>query len=184
MAAEDLSRIRRVPGRLSIGPTSLVTAYPHGGTAVGVVNDIAIEVVETTVPITAEEYGTEVVDVLYTGTRWGIAALLRQVPDDDVIQRVFPSTVVGAVTGARVVQHPGTTRAGTLLSANVFVLMFTPDDPRAPHVIFHRVIPQLAERVVISLALNREVALAVSFTAIRAADGRAVSIGDIQDLVL
>ncbi len=43
MGTTDVSQVLRVPGRLCINPTNLATAWPHGGTGLGVVGSSVLE---------------------------------------------------------------------------------------------------------------------------------------------
>jgi len=184
MGLPDLTRILTVPGRLCVAPADLTVAFPHGGTALGLVRQIAIRILTARAEVVAEEYGIEAVEQLYLGQRWVLAGTMRSL-DDDAVQRLFPSTAVGATTQHRVISYPGTERAGTLRSASSVVLCFSPDDlDHHPMVIFHRALPLLDEQAELQAQLDAEMGAGFAFLAIRAADGRAVSMGQREDLVL
>lgn len=180
MAIEDVRRVLRVPGRLALDPTDLTLPYPHGGGALGFVREVELAVSIRRVELDAEEYGGEPVDVLYAGATWGLAALLRQW-DPDALARIFPAGHVG-VSGDRVIDHPGAVRAGTLMAATAVRMVFSPDDPAAPGVLFRRAVPLVAEQAALALALASPLEVPVVFRALRPAVGEAVEVGRLADL--
>lgn len=125
MSAADLGSIDHVPGRLSFGGTSLATAWPHGGTGLGVVDQIRVLPNRKLGFVKDEGYGrtSSVIDL---GEEWWLFAILRGF-DADAVEKVFPATRAGAVSGKRGIFYPGTTfRPGTAITS--VKLIFTPDD--------------------------------------------------------
>lgn len=183
MATKDVGRHLYVPGRLAVGVTDLTIAFPHGGTDLGSVQSIELEVTREAETLRTMEFGTEVVEVVDLGQTYTIAAALRGW-DEDALNIVFPSTTeLAATSGRRFVSFPGASRAGALLSASSVVLAFSPDDPETyPGVLFHRAIPLTEESATLSLALRTEGTIGVVFRAIRSVGGRAASVGLLADL--
>ena len=176
-----------VPGRLCVNPTGFGVAYPHGGTAFGIVKAIAIRPGYGYEDVTAEEYGGERVETVATGENWVFAAIMRSW-DHDGLSRVFPSEAVGG-SGQPLVTPPSlvanTGRAGRLMSAASVVLCFSPDSPlHHPGFVMHRALPLLDETAEANLSLARPQELLVVFRAIRNAAGKAVSWGRLADIVL
>ena len=161
------------------------TAYPHGGTALGLVRDVQLRRTEGRQTITAEEFGVEVVDEVYTGEAWILAFALRGW-DSDAILEVFPNTNLGISSKFRGVDYPGTTtKPGALRSGSATKVLFTPDDTaNHPAVYMPNAIPELAEDLTISLGRTEEVLMACGFRALRdgATAGRAVQIRLLEDL--
>lgn len=185
MGTPDVARILAgVPGRLCVGPMNLATAFPHGGTALGLVRELAVRVLTARAEVVAEEFGAEAVEQVYLGQRWALVGTMRSL-DDDMVQRLFPATATGTTTQHRVISYPGTARAGDLRSASSVVLCFSPDDlDRHPMVLFHRALPLVEEQAELQARLDQEAGFAFAFLAIRATDGRAVSLGQREDLTL
>lgn len=177
-----------VPGRLSFGATGLAGAYPHGGTALGIVKAIALRPGATYEEVTAEEYGGERVEVVATGEAWTLAAILRSW-DADGVARIFPTMSVPASGIARVL-HPNTAdpnagRAGRLLSSSAVVLVFTPDALLVhPGIVFHRAVPLLDDQAEMNFSLARMTEVAVVFAALRSATGKSVSVGRLSEIAL
>jgi len=121
VATPAVTQALRVPGKLSYGPSDLTSAYPHGGTGLGLVRDIRLtrDVVAER-RIRATEYGGETVEALVPGQEWVISFLLRGF-DNDAISTVFPNTFTGATDSLEGIREPGTIRAGELLSDQAVV---------------------------------------------------------------
>ena len=184
MAAPDVTRAMRVKGRLCIDPTDFSTAWPHGGTGLGMVRDVAVRNGRMTEQITAEEFGVEVIDVIDLGESWVLAATLREW-DADALAKVFPAGKAGATTTERVVEYPKSYRAGTLLSSSTVKLLFTPDDQTIhPAVLFYRALPLVEETAELSFQLGLDLVVPVMFVAIRDASANMVQVGLLEDLTV
>jgi hypothetical protein len=184
MATEDLGRLLRVPGKLVKDPSNLGTTFPYGGTQLGAVEDVVVRPRRSSLEITGEEFGPEVLDVLNLGEAWTLGCLLRGF-DADALALAFLSTAAGT-SGQKVVNYPGSFRAGTLASASSCVLLFAPDDPLLhPAVLFRRALVRLDQSAALTKAIRDEGVLALIANAIRPADGdNAVSWGLLEDLSL
>lgn len=184
MATPNPANILHSPGRLSFGPADLTTAYPHGGTSLGIVRQIAASPNAQYRSVTAEEYGGEVVEQLYVGEAWTLAAILREY-DDDAMAAIFQNTSTGSVSQHTLIEHPGANRAGRLLvAAKGIILVFTPDAPDTNFVVFHRAIPMVGEAAELSLSHNTPMEIAVVFAGVRDAAGKMVSVGRAEDITL
>lgn len=184
MAAGDVRNIFRIPGRLSFGASNLATAYPHGGTAMGIIGSKVLRPFSGRYIVTAEELGAEPIEEIKTGFAWVLAATLREF-DNDVIANVFPDTFIGAST-QRVIEHPGPPDGSPLSSERALSnLVFTPDD-QANHVgfIMYRAIPEIDEAAELSFSLAENQEIAVLFSGIRDATSRVIQIGLLSDLSL
>lgn len=191
MSARDLNSVVQAPGRLCINPTSLglQQAFPHGGTELGVVRDAYLEDFTATWNVSAEEYGGETVDSVWTGTNYAFGCLLRSF-DDTALQTVFPNTVVGTYTRRRGVYHPQKTgqtavREGHLLSSRSVVLLFSPlDSVRNRAVLFYRALPKVLVNHRIQLGFRDRAEVGVVFEAIRDTSGRGVAVEFLKELTL
>jgi hypothetical protein len=186
MVAPNVRDIISVPGRLSFGPSNLTTAYPHGGTALGIVQDIAITLEQPTQYVLAEEYGNQKIEGIVSGEGCAIGAVLRSW-DRDAITRVFKNTALGAVTGKRRVAASTQTdpSIGIRLSGRSIVLVFTPDDvERHPMFLMRRALPAIKETSEVAMRLDVELSLPVFFYGIRDTAGLLYDWGMARDITL
>lgn len=185
MAAPDLARVLRVGGRLAVNPSNLASAWPHGGTGLGLVQDVAIRVRSSVHEIAEEPWGIEPSEVILGGESVALVAALRTW-DATALATVFPSGATGSVTGERVVTYPGASwKAGTQLYAGRVVLLFTPtDQENHPAALFYAACPVLDDDVSLRLQLDQEHLVAVRFVCARDASARVYAYGRLRDLSL
>ncbi len=179
MGTADATKVYRVPGKLAINPTNLGAAFPHGGTALGVSTRVRIEMTRPQIMIKAEEFGSEVCEVVRGAETFILGAMLRQW-DADVLAAIFPDTATTTINGL-----PATTRAGTLASDNSAVLIFTPDNQTDhPAILLYKAIPLVEETAELRFGIVQELVLPVLWLALRDSSDRFYSIGKIGDLSL
>jgi len=178
------ANILHSPGRLSFGPVDLTTAYPHGGTALGVVRAIVVRPNAQYRAVTAEEYGGETVEQVYAGEAWTLAAVLREF-DDDAVSTIFQNASSGSVSQHELIEHPGANRAGRIMVvAKGVVLVFTPDAPDTNFVVLHRAIPMIEDAAELNFSHATPMEIGVVFSAVRDSAGKMVSIGRAEDITL
>lgn len=182
---EELAAALSVPTRLVVAPTNLAAAYPYGGTSIGLVRDVVLEVQSADLEVTAEEFGQEVVDVVDGGESWKIRAAVRgwsRAAHD----ALFLEASTSSTTGKPLAVAPATNRrAGRLRSSDAVVLLAVPHDPtRHPAILFRSAIPRRAAPLLVEFGLSTELLWGVSWTAIRDAAGAAAQIGLLEDLSL
>lgn len=184
MAAPEVGNILLVPGRLAAGPTDLSLAWPHGGTGLGLVQDVVLRPARTMIFLREEAFGSEITEALDMGEAWILACAART-HDRDLLQRAFASTIAGASSEKRNVTYPGTFRAGTLRSTATVKLLFTPDDPdRHDFVILYNAMPYLPPEAEVPLSRSVELTYPVVFQGIRDATDRVVRWGPKEDIAL
>lgn len=187
MTAPNVSKMLRIPGKLSHSPTSLATAYPHGGTALGTVS-VALRFVEPTFLVTAEEWGGCVVELIDGGLQPVLDVEIREVADPDSLAAVFPCYAAGAAGGPTLVYSVDSTahRAGRRIGDTLSrVLVFTPDNVEEhPWIIFRRAVPALRESVEMTLRGNSTAALRVLWYATPDSNKKVLDWGRRRDLVL
>jgi hypothetical protein len=182
MASPNVRDILSVPGRLSYGPTNLTTAYPHGGTALGIVQEVYLKIDAPTMYVEAEEYGGEKVEGFITREGCALGFILRSW-DRNALSILFPNTVVGATAGKRRVASPSTIRAGEPLSNRSVVLVFTPDDTdRHAMFLMRRALPAIETTTEVRLRLDEEFGIPAIFHGIRDTSGRLYEWGVPHDL--
>lgn len=191
----DNRKVLRVPGRLAYGCTDLSLAWPHGGTGLGSIRQVAWVSRAVPYPVTLEAMGGEPVEYIEPGIDCWLACTLRT-NDDDPISKVFRNTAAGTSSQRRVVTEPGTVRAGNWMSGRaVSPLVFTPDgslhalsrstpDADAPFIILYRAIPMLREDLEIPLERTDEWAIQTTWRGIRDGSDRVYARGHRRDLSL
>jgi len=132
MAAGDVRKVLRSPGRLAYGCTDLTTAWPHGGTGLGATKGLVMMPLhELPFVVTAFEYGGRPVESYRAGEFYRFSCRLRGW-DDNAIAAFYPNTETGSVS-----QHTGvavltteTTLPGRRESARQLKVVFTPDNTK------------------------------------------------------
>jgi len=149
MSTPNVENLLRIPGRFSHSPTSLSTAYPHGGTAIGTCEGVDFALGQGHVPITGEEYGGQPVDAVYCGEFPRIYATLMEF-DPDALAALFPCYLAGASGGPSLtVDVNSSVRAGSRLGDLAKVVVFTPDSPDAtqPWLLARRAVPMIDQTI-------------------------------------
>lgn len=183
MSLRDVKSIVKNRGRLCIDPSDLSVAFPHGGTALGTVKNIAVADGHEYFDIEAEEMGVRYVESVQLQHFYVLAGIARGF-DDDMIDTIQPNSATGSVTGKKIIQGLGAKRAGALLSASSVVLFFSPDDPRHRAAIFYKALPKIGAANELLLSVTDEADTTFAFLAIDDDSGKDVNIGRIEDLTL
>lgn len=184
MATPNVRDITTIPGRLCMNPTSLTSSYPGGGTGLGIVQDIALEIEQPYKFVQAEEFGGQTVESIITREGCALGAILRSW-DPDALALLFPNTSVGATSGQRKVAAPGSIRPGENLSSRSCVLVFWPDDPdRHPFFVMRRALPAVKETMSVALRIDQEYGVPAMFFGIQDTSGRLYDWGNGYDITL
>lgn len=184
MATPSALEALRVPGRLCVDPSDLTTAFPHGGTGLGLMRDHRYLPGVKTAIVTAEEFGGVPVDSYHLGDAPTLLAFLRDW-DVDAIQKIHPSGTTGATSGDGFISVDvnSSARAGLQISTT-FKLYFSPLDDQNPAVYFPLVFAHIDAAAEMQLAVNEEAGLAVVFVAMPDTNGRLVQVGLPEDITL
>ena len=148
MAATDLNTAFLAGGRLSYGCTNLATAYPHGGTALGLVGGLYVFTQSESKALLAEETNAAV-EVLWLGGDVTISGTLNNW-DNDALAFFCPNT--STVSSATVVEWPGSdVPAGAPLTTYTNVV-FTPTASAHPGVVLYVAapVPEVNARLALS----------------------------------
>ena len=180
-----------VPGRLAYGCDDLTAAWPHGTTATGLgfVDKVFIDWDAPVYPVTAMEYGGEVVQEIALGHRILMSCILRD-DDKDALALASLNSSTGSPSGFTIVEGLGSNRAGYFYTARETVVVFTPqsvidgEDDQHDMVVFYNALPRLAESQRIAHHANTERQYALAFRAVRDSSDRDVQIGRRSDLSL
>ncbi len=188
MTTANARNIRRFKGRLAWNPTDLTTAFPHGGTELGVVRDLVFRFGLQTEEIRAEEWGNVPTEYVHVGSSAFLAAILREF-DNDALGAIFPDTPAGATTGDQIlrgaVSGSGVTLGGVLLSTLSGVLVVSPDSPQTQEfLLLYNAVPMPEETSELQISAGTEVGMAVVFRAIPDATHRQWNVGKRRDLSL
>ena len=186
MANPDVRNALKVKGRLCWEPSSLATAYPHGGTALGLTKGMAVTFRQTAHTITAEEFGGAPVEAIYAGQEIVLSAILASW-DFDAIALGFVDQSTGATTGRKVIEYRVQTddkRAGGKVSTLAGILYFSPVADQHPGVLFHRALPMQQEGASLTMTLAEDWGFPFQWTAAPNEDGEICSVGLREDLTL
>lgn len=158
-------------GRLAYGCTNLATAWPHGGTGLGLVGQVTLLPQSRWVAIDQEETNSPVaVQWLGGGV---VVALTLETPDDDALAVLNPGGSLSSTKAT--VSWPGSAVAGTLLTPLTNVV-FTPNnqtDGRA--FVLYRAVP--VPEVNQALVFNAGKFLEVPFVLVGVNDGTGTNVG-------
>jgi hypothetical protein len=191
----DPRKILRVPGRFAYGCTDLTAVWPHGGTGLGSVKQVAWVERSVPYPVTIEAMGGEPVEFLEPGIDVMFAFILRTF-DDNAVTKVFRNTAAGTVSQKRLVTEPGTVRAGNWMSPRVVApLVFTPEgsthaysrttpDVDAPFIVLYSAVPMKREDLEIGLERSEEWAIQTTWRGIRDSSSRVYAMGQRKDITL
>lgn len=178
MASPDISLAVLGTGRLAYGCTDLTTAWPHGGTGLGLVGGVRILPPNVYKPLVAEETnGPDA--VLYLGGALLLGCML-EAWQDDAISAVFPSSTT--ISGGKVVQWPGSgTQAGSSVSA-LSKLVFTPTNTSHPGVLIYSAAPLIEVNAELRMSAYSYLRTPVVFVALPDASSRLGAMGTIARL--
>ncbi len=180
MGTPDVDAVLRNPGRFSVGPTDLSTAWPHGGTGLGVVAETTAVPVYKYEAVIAEEFAGEEIKIIEMGGSWIVGATLREYGDDSI--SAFFNSTTGA-SGSEIVEAPTNTYPGTTITA--VVLLFTPyEQTTHPALLAFEAIPMVTEAATLALELQSEMVLPVMYRCLRNASNKQIQIGLLSDLTL
>ena len=186
MSASDVLSALRVPGKLVVTPTDISTAFPHGGTELGLVGEVVLEREERTYEVTGEEYGGEVVEDIYLGEQWKLVIALRG-SDPDAIANIFLNSTTGTTFNLAGLSWPGTSREGRLKTSDAVKILFSPlDIKRHKGVYFRKAIPKVAENVEVIYHSGKEQVIIAGFLALRddSTEAGSVQVQIVEDMTL
>ena len=185
MAAPDITTVHFPRGRLFIGCTDGTLAAPNtapfGGTALGLVESIALVPVVRSFTLTMEEFGSEAGDVVELGNDWVMTCTVTGW-DDDTISTVFASTGTGAGAGDELITEPGIT-PGQMGSSRAVKVCFVPDDASDRGFILYRALPMLEESKDLTYNVRQPSALGLVFRCMKNASGIILREGRPGDLI-
>jgi hypothetical protein len=165
----------------------LTTAFPHGGTALGITRDAEFRFNHRHHIVTAEEWGNSPCEVLDCGEGAILACVLREF-DNDMLAKVFLNTATGASSGDKTLSFGpvlATNKPGYRLSVKGFKLLFSPRSVDThPHILIYNAAPVMEDAALIQMSLAEEMGVAAAFIALPDATGRVYAIGKREDLSL
>lgn len=177
MAASSLAAIVRVPGRICINPSAIGT-YPHGGTDLGPVDLVELEVERYAERATEEGFGSKVLlDKLEGGEDWRMRASLRG-PEGGSIDKFFMQGSSSAII------YPNGGQPGTWLGDRAVKWLFVPRDPLRWAIYFKRAICSVDSAQKIAHHAEEDLGVPVLVEATPVDSGNAVQWRPIGSIVL
>lgn len=185
MATPAARHMLKIPGKLIQDPTNLSAASPYGGTVLGLVRAIYFRPTSKSKAIEAEEWGSQVVEVIHGGTSCVMAAVLRGY-DDDALSAMFLDTATGTPSRDTVARfRVDSGRAGTLLSTKSMKLLFEPGAPiRHRAIILREALPVVTDETEMALDQTEELGIPVMWYGVPDSSGRVAEVARIGDLSL
>ncbi len=193
MAAGNVARTIRAPGRLVVNPTEAFHGgtFPYGGTEVGRSNLCVVQPLGTMFRVEYESLG-EAGDILEANNNYVFACFLRGW-DDEAIELLFSGNYErGTITQHAVLHEPG--RSDDLASSvpgastlpRAMVLAYVPDDiVHVPGVLIYRGIPGWTEGAELVFQRGSELGLPLTVECLRTdIDNNILRIGRMADLML
>lgn len=186
MSQAEQRTVQRIAARICANPTTSppTDAFPHGGTALGMTQDLVWRPNLRRGLIRYEEYGAEVGDVIVSSES-GVLGLLARGGDDDMLSRIFQDTTTGSVSRRTLIEYPGATRAGALGTDRSFALLVSPLDTKNHRAMYlPNAVPLLEETGELLFALRQEHVIPAIFLAVRDGSGPAYQYGFLEDITL
>lgn len=178
MGASDSALSHLVSCRVAYGCTDLTTAWPHGGTGLGLVGSVQVMPPAIYRPVLREEDNGSDVVVFLGGPL--IVGMRIEGWDNDALAGTHPSTTT--VSGDRVIQWPGSgTQPGGQVSP-LSKLVVTPDDPTKPGVIVYSAAPMIQLNEGMRLQAKSFLYVPVVFTGLPDGSGRLGAMGKFSRL--
>lgn len=184
-----MDRALRNGGQLCINPTNLAIAFPHGGTGLGVVGDVVLKQIFLTEKARGadDRHAGESLETWYVGESWIMAWTLRQW-DNDPLNAWYQQRIAGATRTVIADQYSGVAgvrRPGTKLSTSAVKLLFSPNNPSNPGVIFYKAVPIFEDEHEIQLSATEEQKVAIMAEAMyHQSIGKLYKMGLLSELTL
>lgn len=186
MATGSAARTIKAPGRLVVNPSgNLATgSFPYNGTAIGRVKGCALRPLGTRFPVDCEALG-EITEILEENNRYNFLCILRGW-DDDALEVLRPDNYLrDAASQHAMMNIPGDSLPGSSTLQNAVRVLFVPDDAeRVPGVLLYRAIPDWQDGAELAFQRAAELVLPMVFECLRDDEGRILSVGLIQGMVL
>lgn len=182
----DPTDIRRIPSRLCINPTDLTIDYPHGGVALGELRSLIFRPDVGTEYVTAEEFGGQAVEAVYTGESAVLAVALRNF-DGATLAAVFPNASTGVAGGPLIAMDVtgDSVRGGRLRSAAAVKLYVSPNAIDVdPGLYLPRAVPLVERTAALRWGWPEEWTVPAMFLALPDSTMRVYRIGLRADLAL
>lgn len=178
--------IKRIPGVLIANPTDLAAAFPYGGTVLGVVRSIELDLGARVRMVIDEGGGGGVIEQVKLGQASALHAVIRSW-DPNMVAALFPNTTSFEGLPVQVNQESGTgiEPPGIFGSGSAVKLLFAPVAPlHHEGIILYRAVPYAQEAARMQLSLTKEVGVAVSFMGLPNDSALRHKIGFLERLTL
>lgn len=182
MAAGNVMRTIRAPGRMVVNPTDLRVDYPYGGTELGLTRAVIVQPLGSPFRVETEGLG-EATDVLEGVNRWVVGFFLRGFDDDALSILLSDYTDTGAVTGHAHMKVPNRAQPGASALRRARKLLFVPDDPvHVPAVLVFRGVPDFEDGAQLAFQRQEELGIPIAVECLRDDQSRILEIGRLADL--
>ena len=141
-----------------------------GGTALGTMQAVALRCVRVVAPITAEEYGGELVKPILLREEWSVGAVLANW-DAAALARIFLNVSGSTITWP----HSGSYGPGSDLADAGFVLVLTPTNSSSPGFTLYQACPVYVDTEML-FSGREHIELPCGWTGLRDASDRIVQV--------
>jgi len=186
MAAGNVARVIRAPGRIVIDPTDAFSgnAFPYSGTEIGKTNVCVLQPLGVPFRVESEALG-EATDVLEANKRYVFSCFVRGWDNDAIAQMLTGNNATGAITQHTVFVEPGTTVPGESASGRAVKVAYVPDDTiHVPAVMIYSGIPHWTDGAELAFQRGSELGISLSIECLRNSNGNILRVGRIEDLAL
>ena len=186
MAAGNVARIIRAPGRVIVGPTEAFDGgtYPYGGTEVGKTNAVVLQPLGSAFRVEYESLG-EAGDILNPNNQYVFTCFLRGWDDDAVAQFFAGNVSTGSPTQHSVFTAPGALTPGASALGRAVVLVYVPDDIiHVPAIIVYRGVPDWDDGAELAWQRGSELGIPLALECMRNTSNNILRIGRLDDLSL
>ena len=194
MGTSHPRNMRRLKGRLVLGPTDLTTTFPYGGTELGLCRSASFVFGIKYAPIQAEEFGGNAVEWVYQTESAVLSAVLREY-DDDMVSSLFINGERGFETdgtkttasGKPVIKGDiqGAIKPGGVVTAKIIKLLFAPDDEdHHEFLVMYNALPMIEEASQMKLTAADWAEIGVVFHAVPDSAGKLYQFGRKTDISL
>jgi hypothetical protein len=182
MAAGNVMRTIRAPGRLVVDPVDFRTDYPYGGVEIGLSRAVVVQPLGAAFRVEAEGLG-EATDVLEGNTRWVVGFFLRGFDDDALTLLMSDYADRGTVTGHTHLRIPNRAIPGASALGRAKRIAYIPDDPiNVPAVLIYRGIADFQDGAEMAFQRGEELGLPIAIECMRDLQGRILEIGRLADM--
>jgi hypothetical protein len=185
MAAGDVARVIRAPGRIVVNPTDAFATgtFPYGGAEIGKTNLCVLHPQGTAFRVRYESLG-EIGDVLNASNTYLFSCFLRGW-DDDAVRLMLAGGHETGMSSQHAVYAVPREVPGTSALGRAVIIAYVPDDPiHVPGVLIYRGVPDWSDGAQLAFQRGTELGIPLVVECLRNQAGSVLRVGRLVDLGL